>query len=85
MRATVRIDDALYREAKVEAARQGVTATRFIDEGLRLRLQRRPARPGVVDLPTFDSGRTFAFDPAALKRLMGKSQMEHNSTKIGGG
>lgn len=35
MQTTLRIDDAIYREAKAEAARTGVTLTRFIEEALR--------------------------------------------------
>ena len=34
MQTTLRIDDATYREAKAEAARLGVTLTRFIEEAL---------------------------------------------------
>lgn len=41
MQTTLRIDDRLYREAKAEAAREGVTLTRFLEEGLRLRLERK--------------------------------------------
>ncbi|MEJ2080677.1 MAG: ribbon-helix-helix protein, CopG family [Acidobacteriota bacterium] len=39
MQTTLRIDDALYREAKAEAARSGITVTQFIEEALRLRLE----------------------------------------------
>ncbi len=38
MQTTLRIDDELYREAKAEAVRSGITVTRFIEEALRLRL-----------------------------------------------
>lgn len=41
MQTTLRIDDHLYREAKAEAARAGVSLTRFLEEGLRLRLERK--------------------------------------------
>jgi hypothetical protein len=40
MQTTLRIDDAVYREAKVEAARQGLTVTEFISEALRERVAR---------------------------------------------
>lgn len=40
MQTTLRIDDRLYREAKAEAARAGVSFTRFLEECLRLRLER---------------------------------------------
>jgi hypothetical protein len=35
MQTTLRIDAATYRAAKAEAARQGMTMTRFIEEALR--------------------------------------------------
>ena len=40
MQTTLRIDDKTYREAKAEAARQGMTLTRFIEESLRQSLAR---------------------------------------------
>lgn len=42
MQTTLRIDDHLYREAKAEAARAGVSLTRFLEDGLRLRLEKKP-------------------------------------------
>jgi len=53
MQTSLRIDGALYREAKAAAASEGVTLTRFIESALRMRL--RPVRPG-SGLPVFDSG-----------------------------
>lgn len=38
MQTTLRIDDAIYREAKAEAARRGVTLTRFLEEALRQKI-----------------------------------------------
>lgn len=35
MQTTLRIDDRIYREAKAEAARRGITLTRYIEEALR--------------------------------------------------
>jgi hypothetical protein len=40
VQTTLRIDDATYREAKAEAARLGITLTRFIEEALRQRIAR---------------------------------------------
>jgi len=45
MQTTLRIDDELYREAKVGAAQEGITLTRFLEEGLRLRLSQRGTAP----------------------------------------
>ena len=47
MQTTLRIDDLLYREAKAEAARAGVSLTRFLEEGLRLRLEKKAPPPAV--------------------------------------
>jgi hypothetical protein len=45
MQTTLRIEDDLYREAKAEAAREGITLTRFLEEGLRMRLERKAPLP----------------------------------------
>jgi len=47
MQTTLRIDDATYREAKAEAARRGLTLTRFIEEALRQLVAR--SRNGEAD------------------------------------
>jgi hypothetical protein len=44
MRTTLDIDDALLAEAKALAAREHMPLTRVIEQGLVLRLRRRPAR-----------------------------------------
>lgn len=41
VQTTLRIDDQLYRDAKAEAARLGVTLTRFIEDALRERIAHR--------------------------------------------
>ena len=51
MKTTLNIHDALLQEAKAFAARQHVTLTRLIEDGLRLRLRAqdavavKPSRP----------------------------------------
>ena len=51
MKTTLNIHDALLQEAKAFAARQQVTLTRLIEDGLRLRLRAqdavvvKPSRP----------------------------------------
>jgi hypothetical protein len=42
MQTTLRIDDTIYRRAKAEAAREGITLTKFIEEALQLRLNTTP-------------------------------------------
>jgi hypothetical protein len=58
MRTTVRLDDALLRQAKIHAAEQGITFTQLIDESLRERLAARPVEIGgePMELPAFGAG-----------------------------
>lgn len=80
---TLRIDDELYRQAKAEAAREGITLTRFIEEALRLRLQHGPLTPtGPVELPTFAAGQGFALSPDGLKQLMHESQLDYDLAQL---
>ncbi|PZA05871.1 MULTISPECIES: hypothetical protein [unclassified Meiothermus] len=76
------MDDELYRRAKAEAARQGITLTQFLEEALRLRLQYHPGKP--VKLPTFDSGKVFDFAPERLKELIQSSDLAYDLHKLGG-
>jgi len=59
MQTTMRIDDAIFREAKAEAAREGMTLTRFLEEALtfRVRCGRQEKAPATLDLPVYDSGK----------------------------
>ena len=41
MQTTLRIDDHVFRNAKAEAARLGVTLTRFIEDALRERIRQQ--------------------------------------------
>ncbi len=53
MRTTVRLDEALLKQVKAEAARRGETVTALIERGLRLILSasHRPAKRSHVKLP----------------------------------
>lgn len=82
MQTTLRIRDHLYREAKAEAARQGVTMTRFIEEALELRLKKPPAKVGPVELPTFSSETGFDFSPSQLKALAQESERAFDLGKL---
>lgn len=84
MQTTLRIDDRLYREAKAEAARTGMSLTRFLEEGLRLRLEKK-----LPESATPHAFRTYAADPAdprgweELQRMADLAQEEHDLTKLG--
>ena len=58
MRITVRLDDALIEQAKLEAARRGETLAALIEQGLRLVLaqSRSHKRRRRVVLPTCSAG-----------------------------
>jgi hypothetical protein len=58
MRTTVRLDDALFREAKKAAAEAGESLTRLIEDALREMLARRRSggRRRRVRLPTYGRG-----------------------------
>lgn len=58
MRTTVRLDDALVKEAKVHAAEKGISFTQLLDESLRARLSARPPRGRVEPfrLTTYGNG-----------------------------
>jgi hypothetical protein len=64
MQTTLRINDALYREAKAAAAREGITLTLFIETALQARLK----RPGKAkpQLPVHDSGMRTETEVMAL-------------------
>jgi hypothetical protein len=51
VRTTVNIEDGLYREAKVRAAREGVTVTSVVEEALRQLLRSRPGSWQRGELP----------------------------------
>jgi hypothetical protein len=62
MQTTLRINDAIFREAKAEAAREGMTLTRFLEEALafRVRVGRHQETSVGADLPVFDSGKRLS-------------------------
>ena len=68
MTTTLRINEELYRQAKAAAAKEGVTLTRFIEEGLKLRISSLASQPrGKVKLHAFDSGQAFELSPEEIK------------------
>lgn len=67
MRTTIRIDEALYREAKATAAKTGRTVSEIIEDAVRQALHgRNQAPPEAAPLPTFGgSGVVEGVDLAA--------------------
>jgi hypothetical protein len=82
MQTTLRIDDELYREAKAEAAREGVTLTRFLEDGLRLRLQKGKRSHAPLRLPSYSKGEPFPWSPAELKEIANREQEAFDLEKL---
>ena len=83
MQTTLRIDGELYRQAKSEAARQGVTITRYIEEALKLRLRQVSAARGAgrVVLPTFAASKGFPYTSEELKALAQRTEAKADRAK----
>ena len=84
MPTTLRIDNQLYREAKAEAAREGMTLTRFIHEALALRLQKASAlhAGSPVRIRTYRAGEAFPFDDRQVKEIAAREQEFHDIEKL---
>ena len=84
MQTTLRIDDRLYREAKAEAARAGLSLTRFLEEGLRMRLEKGPPE-ATGDHPF----RVYSAEPPEsrsweeIRRIADDEQTAHELAKLG--
>jgi hypothetical protein len=59
MRTTIRLDDALLREAKAKAAKAGMSLNDFIADAVRVAVRgaARASRGGAPALPVFTGGR----------------------------
>ena len=85
MQTTLRIQDDLYREAKTEAAREGVTLTSFLESALRMRLGRgQPKGSGKPHpFPVYVPDRPFPLSSEELKRLAQDDELRHDLRKLG--
>lgn len=84
MQTTLRIDDHLYREAKAEAARAGVSLTRFLEEGLRMRLEKKTSLSTTPH--AFRVHVTAKPDPRSweeIRRVADEEQEAHDLAKLG--
>jgi hypothetical protein len=84
MQTTLRIDDHLDREAKAEAARAGVSLTRFLEEGLRLRLEKKmtlPTAPHVFR--TYAAEQTDPRTWEEIRQAADEEQEAHDLAKLG--
>ncbi len=73
MVTSLRINQQLYRLAKAEAAKRGITITAFIEQGLQMNLE-QSAAPRIVQLATF-GGSGFSLSNEEVKTLNGDEQV----------
>ncbi|MCX6935709.1 MAG: hypothetical protein NTZ01_05920 [Verrucomicrobia bacterium] len=87
MQTTLRINDQIYRNAKAEAARKGVTMTKFLEEALQLKMrqntERKPAQ--IRGALRFETPAWFGSLKKYAKTAKGKHDMESIRQSIGRG
>ena len=84
MQTTLRIDDHLYREAKAEAARAGVSLTRFLEEGLRLQLEKKmPPSATAHTFRTYSAGKPDPRTWEEIRQVADEEQQAHDLAKLG--
>ncbi len=84
MQTTLRIDDEIYREAKAKAAREGVTLTRFLEEGLRLRLKvEKSTNVGADHFRVFSTDRPEPTEWEEVVRIAEAEQEVNDLSKLG--
>jgi hypothetical protein len=77
MQTTLRLDDELFRKAKAEAAAQGISLTRFVEEAVREHLDKpaSPPRRRRVRLPVSTSAGGLAPGFSALKEAVAAADL----------
>jgi hypothetical protein len=86
MQTTLRIDDPLYREAKVQAAREGITLTRFLEEGIRLRLEKGAyPSPAPHTFRVWEGKAGSSLTEEEIQRIADEEQESHDLAKLGVG
>jgi hypothetical protein len=72
VKTTLNLNDALLAEAKTLAAQQRTSLTRFIEEGLRLRLVAQQTEATPVDIPVYlgEGGLASGLDGLSNKALL---------------
>lgn len=83
MQTTLRIDDALYREAKVQAAKEGISMTKLIEAALRERVHARKISRKPVKLPVFRGHGAAAMTPDMLKEFLHDMDHERDLGNLG--
>ena len=85
MTTTLRINEDLYRKAKAKAASEGITLTKFIEQGLELRIDSPPAKSQKpFKLRTYRTKEAFDLSPENIKALLHKLDNEQAVKIISG-
>ncbi|HEY5793128.1 MAG TPA: hypothetical protein VIS74_07505 [Chthoniobacterales bacterium] len=87
MQTTLRLDDQLYREAKAEAAREGTTLTRFLEDAIRLRLRKKssPAPGEPHPFPLYEGGAAILPSDETIKEIAVEEEERYLLKKFIGG
>ena len=73
----------MYREAKAEAARAGVSLTRFLEEALRLRLERKQPAPTAPHAFRVYAGGPDARSWEEILKEAAEAEEAHDPAKLG--
>jgi hypothetical protein len=83
MQTTLRLPDEIYRAAKAKAAEEGITLTRFLEEGLKLRIEAANTKPHFVpQLRRIKPRRKLSHEE--FLKLAEEVQLEDDLEKLGG-
>ena len=83
MQTTLRLDDDLYRQAKAQAAAQGISVTRLVEEAIREHLRRPPAvrRRRRIRLPESTASGGLLPEFATLEEAMAAAELIDDQIK----
>jgi hypothetical protein len=82
MQTTLRLDDRLYRAAKAEAAREGISLTRLVEDAIAQRLRAKPAAPATYSFRVLSSP-GLCLTNEQLRRIADEEQLAHDLHKLG--
>jgi len=86
MQTTLRLDRRIYQEAKAEAARGGMTMTRFLEEALREKLRKAgTGEARLREMPEFKIPAWFGSLKPYAKKIGGSHDMETIRRSMGQG
>ena len=83
MQTTLRINDQLYQRAKTEAARTGVTLTKFLEESIRLRLDNEATSTSSKWKLRVSEGKGKYPSSAKMNKILDDIQLEDDLRKLG--